>query len=81
MKVRVNYTKKNNVRKEVVDYLGGRLDFTRETLLEGKLGVVFIGKEGMESKKTPIRTTSVFPSTTHVLTKDYICLCLQPACF
>ena len=51
--------------------LGGGLDFISETLLEGKLEVAFTGKEGREPKKTPIRTTSDFPSTAYVLTKDY----------
>ena len=65
------HKKKNEVRKKVVNCLGGGLDFTRETLLEGKLEVAFIGKEGKGSKKTPIRTTPDFPSTEYALTKDY----------
>ena len=81
-RIRVNYTKKKNkVCKQVVNCLGGDLDFIRETLLEGKLEVAFISKEGREPKKPPTRTTSDFPSTAYVLTKDYICLCLQPVRF
>ena len=59
------------MRKQVVNCLGGDLDFIRETLLEGKLEVAFISKEGREPKKPPTRTTSDFPSTAYVLTKDY----------
>ena len=59
------------MRKKVVNCLGGGLDFIRETLLEGKLEVAFIGKEGRGSKKPPIRATSDFPSTAYALTKDY----------
>ena len=62
IKVRVTYAKKKNeVRKQVIGCLGEGLYFVRETLLEGKLDVAFIGKEGKRSKKSPIRTTSDFP--------------------
>ena len=53
VRVRVNYTKKKNeVRKQVCNYLGGGLDFIRETLLEGTMEVAFLGKEGKEFKRT-----------------------------
>ena len=47
VRVKISYTrKKNEVRKQVCNCLGGSLNFIRETLLEGKLEVAFLGKEG-----------------------------------
>ena len=49
VKVKVNYTrKKNEVRKQVCNCLGGILDFIWETLLEGKTEVTFLGKKGRQ---------------------------------
>ena len=47
------------------------MDFIRETLLEGKLEVAFLGKERRKSKMNPIKTTSDFPTTAFVLTQKY----------
>ena len=47
------------------------MDFIRETLLEGKSEVVFLGKEGRKSKMNPIKTTADFPTTAFVLTQKY----------
>ena len=52
VRVRVNCTKKKNkVSKQVCNCLEGGLDFIRKTLLEGKMEVAFLGKEGRKSKK------------------------------
>ena len=52
VRVGVNYTKKKNeARKQVCNCLEGGLDFTRDTLLEGKMKVAFPGKEGRKFKK------------------------------
>ena len=46
VKIKISYTRqKNEVRKQVYNCLGGTLDFFRETLLEGKSDVAFLGKE------------------------------------
>ena len=50
------------------------MDFIRETLLEGKSDVAFLGKEEWKTKVTPIRTTADFPSTAAALTKKYAVL-------
>ena len=50
------------------------MDFIRETLLEGKSDVAFLGKEEWKSEVTPIRTTAGFPSTACALTKKYVVL-------
>ena len=72
VRVKISYTrKKNEVRKQVCNCLGGTLDFIWETLLEGKSEVAFLGKEGRKSKMNPIKTTADFPTTAFVLTQKY----------
>ena len=75
VKVKISYTRqKCEVRKQVCNCLGGTLDFIRETLLEGKLDVAFLGKEGKKSEANPIKTTADFPSTACAFTKKYVAL-------
>ena len=72
VRIRVQYTrKKNEVSKKVCVCLAGGFDFIRETFLEGKTDVAFLGKEGRKLKKKLTKTTADFPSTTFELTKNY----------
>ena len=72
MKIKTSYKrKKNKVRKQVYNCLGGTSEFIWETLLEGKSEVSFLGKEGRKSKTKPIRTTADFPTTAFALTQKY----------
>ena len=72
MRVRINYTsKKNEVRKQVCNYLGGILGFILEMLLEGKAEVAFLGKEGRKPQANPIKTTADFPTKAFGLTQKY----------
>ena len=70
----MQYTgKKNEIRKQVYVCLGEGLNFIRDTLLERKEDMTFLGKEGRKSEKPPIRTTSDFPLSAYKLTKGYAC--------
>ena len=78
VRARVSYErKKNQVRKKLYESLSNALTLMRDTLLEGKTDVAFLGKEGKQSTIPAIRTLADFPGTAFAFKRDYACISNQ----
>ena len=72
IRARVTYKReKNQVRKRFNAGLSDALKLIRDTLLEGKSDVAFLGKEGRKSTKPAIRTLADFPGIAYAFKRDY----------
>ena len=61
VKARATYKrKKNQVRHNVYAAISNILKLIRDNLMEGKVGIAILGKEGRRSTKSPIRTLADF---------------------
>ena len=75
VKARATYKrKKNQVRHNVYAAISNILKLIRDNLMEGKVGIAILGKEGRRSTKPPIRTPANFPKTTMAFKRDYASL-------